>query len=1077
MKDITEKEFCLSRFEEKFGWLKRERIALYGTGINAKAILQQFPEYDIVCLVDDKSHDRYVENHYVVSMDEFVELGINKLIIAAKIESALEVYARIGRICFEAHISVFDMYGNDMQKVRRNLTFEKIQYPQTTIKDLYESIDIHDVISFDLDNTLMSPFNIDFSDFYLDIEEKLCQEGIEIKNFCKSILSLRRQKIWISMEELCIQACNAERLSQEEMQTVIAAAKEAVMNKFVKRNPIWKAMKYAIDKDKKICVIEDMQGYRIPEKWIREIFENNGVRSVNLILCSSAFMMNKFTGLFRILKEQFGEMRYLHIGDHEATDCLVPQFYGIDTFKIFSAFDCNQMFGKLTVNRQMLDVRSFRQVFDRFLLAVYNDVCFVNDYKEPEGDAKDLELKVKILKDRLKQKVEKIAFSPVLYDDITIKSDLGQYPKLKFKINDNPLVSIIIPVYNQFGYTYNCLKSILEYSEDIKYEVIIADDCSTDQVKELEKVALGVTVIHNVKNLKFLLNCNNAAKYAKGKYILFLNNDTQVQPGWLKPLLETMEEHAEAGMVGSKLVYPDGHLQEAGGILWSDGSAWNFGNMKDPEAPEYCYMKEADYISGAAVMIRASLWKEIGGFDESFAPAYYEDTDLAFEVRKKGYKVFLQPASIVVHFEGVSNGTNTASGLKAYQVINQKKFFEKWGDVLKKDHFPNGEEIYLAKDRGQFKKQILVVDHYVPNYDKDAGGRCTYMYLRLFLRMGLKVTFIGDNFARPEPYTTELNKLGVEILFGNYYFNNWEGWLCENLHYFDYIYIQRPHISIKYIDIVKKYARGKVFYFAHDLHHIRMYRDYLLTGDKKALEESERWKGIEMELFAKADVGHVVGNYEQAVMQEAFPDKPIRNIPLYFYEELPKHLEKDFSKRKDILFVGGFNHVPNIDAVKWFAEKIYPQILQVHPDMVWHIVGSKAPEEILKLASPNIVLEGFVSDDELEILYRNCRLAVVPLRYGAGVKGKVVESAYYQIPLVTTSIGGEGLDPDTKAFLMEDDANKMAKIISDLYSDYPRLREMSDAGAEYISKYFTLDAAENVLLEDMDIDLGQGENA
>ena len=178
----------------------------------------------------------------------------------------------------------------------------------------------------------------------------------------------------------------------------------------------------------------------------------------------------------------------------------------------------------------------------------------------------------------------------------------------------------------------------MEYSEDIKYEVIIADDCSTDQVKELEKVALGVTVIHNVKNLKFLLNCNNAAKYAKGKYILFLNNDTQVQPGWLKPLLETMEEHAEAGMVGSKLVYPDGHLQEAGGILWSDGSAWNFGNMKDPEAPEYCYMKEADYISGAAVMIRASLWKEIGGFDESFAPAYYEDTDLAFEVRKKDIK-------------------------------------------------------------------------------------------------------------------------------------------------------------------------------------------------------------------------------------------------------------------------------------------------------------------------------------------------------------------------------------------------------------------------------------------------------
>lgn len=642
-----------------------------------------------------------------------------------------------------------------------------------------------------------------------------------------------------------------------------------------------------------------------------------------------------------------------------------------------------------------------------------------------------------------------------------------EYPKLQFTEYEKPKVSVVIPVYNQFDYTYNCLQSILKHTEKVTYEIIIADDCSTDQVSELEKIVSGITVIHNEKNLRFLLNCNHASEYTKGEYILFLNNDTQVQPNWLYPLVEIMERDREAGMVGAKLVYPDGSLQEAGGILWKDGSAWNYGHLKNPEDPEYSYVKEVDYISGAAIMIRTSLWKEIGGFDTEFAPAYYEDTDLAFEVRKRGYKVFLQPASIVMHFEGASNGTDTASGLKRYQIVNQKKFVAKWKEVLEKEHFANGTEVYLAKDRGQTKKQILVVDHYVPNYDKDAGGRCTYMYIKAFLKMGMKVTFIGDNFAKPQPYTDELNQLGVEILYGNYYYNNWEEWLKENLTYFDYIYLQRPHISIKYIDIIREYGRGKIFYFAHDLHHVRLQRDYQITGNKEALAESKKWKKIELELFEKADVGHVVGSYEQELMQKEFPDKPIRNIPLYIYDEMPEEIEKDFSKRKDILFVGGFAHTPNVDAVLWFAKQVYPKILAKYPDMVWHIVGSMTPEEVLALASDNIVLEGLVSDEELGKLYRKCRMAVAPLRYGAGVKGKVVESGYYQIPLITTSIGGEGLDASIKSFVMEDDADKMAELINNLYEDYTKLREMSDAGIDFIQTYFTSKVAAEILYADL----------
>ncbi len=645
---------------------------------------------------------------------------------------------------------------------------------------------------------------------------------------------------------------------------------------------------------------------------------------------------------------------------------------------------------------------------------------------------------------------------------------LEDFEKLELpNAKDNPTVSIVIPVYNEFHYTYNCIKAIIEHSGDVNYELIIANDCSTDITTSIEKIVKNVRLVTTKKNVRFLLNCNNAAKSAKGKYILFLNNDTQVQDNWLKPLVDLIESDSKIGMVGSKLVYPDGRLQEAGGILWKDGSAWNYGHLANPEDPEYNYVKEADYISGAAIMIRHDLWKEIGGFDEDLAPAYYEDTDLAFEVRKQGYKVMYQPQSVVVHFEGVSNGTDTGSGLKAYQVTNQKKFYEKWKGVLEKEHFANAENVYLAKDRGQLKKQILVVDHYVPHYDKDAGGRCTYMYLKVFVKLGFKVTFIGDNFYKHEPYTTELNQMGIEVLYGNYYCNNWQEWLKNNLAYFDYVYLQRPHISIKYIDIVKKYSHAKVFYFAHDLHHIREMREYELTGDITKKESAEKWKKIEYELFEKADVGHVVGSYEQGIMQKVFPDKPIRNIPLYIYENVAGNIEKDFSHRRDLLYVGGFGHPPNEDAVLWFAREVFPSVIEKYPDIKWHVVGSKVTEKIQALASNNVIIEGFLRDEDLEKLYRTCRIAIVPLRYGAGVKGKVVEAAYYQIPLITTSIGAEGIDSSLGNMIVVDDANNMIDSICNIYKDFEKLEKMSNAGAELIGRYYNLKEAERVLNLDL----------
>lgn len=638
------------------------------------------------------------------------------------------------------------------------------------------------------------------------------------------------------------------------------------------------------------------------------------------------------------------------------------------------------------------------------------------------------------------------------------------YDKITFPVYAQPTVSIIIPVYNEFDYTYSCLKSILKNSGDIAYEIVIADDCSTDVTKEIEKIAENARLITTQENVGFLLNCNNAAQYAKGKYILFLNNDTQVQENWLEPLVDLIEQDEKIGMVGSKLVYPDGFLQEAGGIVWQDASAWNYGNRKSPEDPEYNYVKEADYISGAAIMIRRRLWEEIGGFDERYVPAYCEDSDLAFEVRKHGYKVMYQPLSVVVHYEGVSNGTDTETGLKAYQVVNQQKFREKWQLVLE-EHFPNAENVFSARDRSRNKKVLLMIDHYVPQYDKDAGSRTVFQYLRMFVNKGYHVKFIGDNFYRHEPYTTDLQQMGIEVLYGPYYANNWKEWIKENANSIEIVFLNRPHISVNYIDYIRNNTRAKIIYYGHDLHFLREMRKYELTKDKDALEASVDWKQKELELMKKADAVYYPSNVEVQEIAKIDSSINAKAITAYIFEDVADETYQ-FERRKDIMFVGGFTHTPNIDAVLWFTKEILPGILIKQPDIKFYIIGSNAPLDIQNLADANVIVKGFVSDEELAQFYGKCRISVVPLRYGAGIKGKVIEAMRYGIPVVTTSIGAEGIEGAEQILCIEDDAQTMTERFVMLYNDRVALEKMSKESIEYIRNNFSEESAWRVVEKD-----------
>ncbi|MEO8770335.1 MAG: glycosyltransferase [Ferruginibacter sp.] len=678
---------------------------------------------------------------------------------------------------------------------------------------------------------------------------------------------------------------------------------------------------------------------------------------------------------------------------------------------------------------------------------------------------------VNIFKPKKKYKFSKKNISLARLAKLQKKVDYSKVLTIPFA--DAPTVSIVIPVYNGWEMNYRCVKSIIENTSAGSYEIIFADDCSADETKNCTTKITNLVHIYNSTNLGFLRNCNNAAKSARGEFILFLNNDTEVTDNWLSSLTTLITSDKKIGMVGSKLIYPDGRLQEAGGIIWNDSSGWNYGKDQDPDAAEYNYVKEADYISGASIMIRKNLWQELGGFDDRYAPAYCEDSDLAFAVRDKGYKVMYQPLSEVFHFESVSHGKEEKVeegkvSIQSVRLINQKKLYEKWKEVFLREQFPNAQNIFQARDRTGGKKTILVVDHYAPEYDKDAGSKTVFQYLGLLVSLGLNVKFIGDNFLKQEPYTTALQQMGIEVLNGDYYKHNWKTWIQTNKEYIDFVFLNRPHTSLNYITFIKQNTNAKILYYGHDLHFLRELRKYEIDKDPATLNSSNQWKSKEQFIYEHSDYILTPSDDETRAIMQISPSYKVTTILPYFFKE-PAYPVDDFTNTRNILFVGGFGHSPNVDGILWFCKNVWPLVTAKIEGIKFTIAGSKPTAEINNLQSENIEVLGFVSEFELSNLYKKSRIAIIPMRYGAGVKGKTVEAMYHGVPIVSTTIGLEGMPGISDFANPFDDAESFANELIALYNNKERLIEMSLNETTYINKHFTWNAAGNQIKDLLDI--------
>jgi len=602
-----------------------------------------------------------------------------------------------------------------------------------------------------------------------------------------------------------------------------------------------------------------------------------------------------------------------------------------------------------------------------------------------------------------------------------------------FAQSNTPDVSVIVPAYAHLFETYRCLCAVLWQTGGVAHEVILVDDRPDAPIVPYLAGFKGLRVRVNTSNLGFLRSCNEAAKIARGRYLVFLNNDTEVGVDWLAPMVAIAEADATVGMVGCKLLNPDGTIQEAGGIFRSDGWGEPYGKGGDAARGEYNFVRDVDCVTGACFLVPRARWEALGGFDDAYAPAFYEEFDLAVALHEAGLRVVYQPASEVTHFGSASYGTEARD---RQSLINHARFCRKWARYLATRPAAT-DALFFARENRRDAGVVLVIDDKVPEPDRHAGALTLFQYLVVLRDIGLKVVYCPEDLAAHDRHV-------------------------------DHIWIARPSIAASWMDALQLHTGAPVYYYTHDLHYLREFRRFELDGDWWAREESMRLKRVECDIFARADVVLSPSTDEADIIRREVPSAEVRAIPPYLFaaSEAPPALvsAESFADRTDIVFVGGFDHPPNVDAAIWLAGEIFPLIHARVPQARLVILGNRPPQSVTSLAGGDIVVTGYVP--ELTPYYERARMSVSPLRYGAGVKGKVVSSLQAGVPVVTTPIGGEGIGLRHGVDAMIGcDAAEIAACAINLFEDAELCARLASAGEAVVRERFSVAGATRAMRE------------
>lgn len=609
---------------------------------------------------------------------------------------------------------------------------------------------------------------------------------------------------------------------------------------------------------------------------------------------------------------------------------------------------------------------------------------------------------------------------------------------LEFPPIAQPEVSVILVLYNRAELTLACLRSLLG-NHFKSLEVILVDNASTDATPQLLQQIQGVKIIRNRQNLHYLQACNQAGEVAKGRYILFLNNDARLLPDSLTQAWNLMQADATIGAVGGKIILPDGTLQEAGSIIWRDGSCLGYGRGDNPQAPPYQFRRPVDYCSAAFLLTRRDLFRQAGGFDPAYAPAYYEETDYCVRLWEQGKSVMYDPQVVIQHYEFASSDSQDSA--IALQAEHQAIFVQKHAAWLAQQYEPRPENIVLARIARTRQRRILFIDDRVPHSYLGSGFTRANRILRLMVKLGYFVTVFPCNFA-VENWQTLYSDLPLEVeVIDGCGADRLQALLQERSGFYNLIFVSRPHNMQCLKTVLAQGDRSQreipIIYDAEALYCLRDVAQQKLTGTE--LTPDAIAPKIAAEVALTQDSQCVIAVSEAERQQFLTYGCPSVYTLGHALEIQPT--PNAFDDRTQLLFVGAIHDAnsPNADSVVWLSQQIFPLMQKtLAPTAGLAIAGTNSIEainyEIWRDGNPAIQVLGAVPD--LTPLYNQARLFVAPTRYGAGIPHKVHEAAARGVPVVATSLIAQqlGWEPEVD-LLVADDTEGFAAACVRLYQD------------------------------------------
>lgn len=587
---------------------------------------------------------------------------------------------------------------------------------------------------------------------------------------------------------------------------------------------------------------------------------------------------------------------------------------------------------------------------------------------------------------------------------------LGSNGNLQLPAAPEPDISILLVLYNQAELTYACLEAIAASlgSSRVSAEVLILDNGSFDRTSELLLRLEGAQIIHSPINLHFLRGVNLIAKEAAGRHLLLLNNDAFLFPGSVEAALATLESATDIGAVGGRIILLDGTLQEAGSYIANDGNPIGYLRGAVATASEAMFRRDVDYCSGAFLLTPRATWQRLGGFDERYAPAYFEETDYCIRLREKGLRVIYDPDAVIQHIEFGSSGSSAEA--IALQQRNASIFRKRHAAWIATRPPPGQDHVLALRRATRAVYTVLVIDDRVPHSMLGAGFPRANDLLHAMLAAGADVTLLPMQ-SLDETWRRIRESVPAEIeVLADRGRSDLRNVLAARRGHYDAVLVSRPHNMRELRAAIAREPNllggAALIYDAEAVFAVREVRERRLAGELVADSEAKRLITDEVRLATAADAVITVTKAEKDLFEAA----GVKGVQVLGHSVPLAPTRSGHAARRSFLFVGSLTHdaSPNADSLRWFAAEILPLIRrELGPSVILQVAGVVNAGSILALDGDQLELLGSVPD--LNPLADAAIAMVVPTRFAAGIPHKAHQAAALGLPIVTTSLIAEQL--------------------------------------------------------------------